>query len=622
MTRAAAGWQEGLGVLRERVARLPTIIRAMPAMLPELGALAPQTVRCFITTGVGSSEAHARFLSAWLSSELGLSSRFVPLSALASAPLPGSGSDVLCVFSQGLSPNARLALRWPGAWRKVILATAVTAAGAARPGAEAKQRLLDQLEAAGGTVVRFPEEDEYTTLVRVIGPLAGYLAAARIAAAIGARHGTRGPSIDQELVAARIEAAGAALEGAIAGVELATLADRLAFLSSGEYGELSANLRYKVLEGMLAPLPPSWDLLHFAHGPFQQVFPSPAVLVALTRQDAPAEADLLARLERMLVRGRHSLVRLDATLPGLLAILEHEAMLNHLMLRVIEARGIDQVRWPGRGLDGPLYDVGGDAHETSVPAVPAASRVPGRRLEELTWPEAAALLASGHQTAVIALGAVEQHGQHLPFATDSRIAEALAARFCARVEGSIQLPTVTVGCSPEHMGFPGTLSLRGSTLAALLEDLLTSCRRHGFERAFVFTAHGGNYGPLRECLAALREAAAPLQVIAFLDHDRLTGAFHAASAYHRVDAESSGHHAGEFETSILRAIWPETVRLDRLEPGLMGRLERPGEIFYPSLKDHAPNGTVGDPRTAAAERAEGYLEAWVDVLVAAYREAL
>ncbi|EAU64608.1 creatininase subfamily, putative [Stigmatella aurantiaca DW4/3-1] len=585
----------------------------------------PRSVRCFVTSGVGSSEAHARYLASLLSEEMGLPARFVPLSALAPVAPRTASRDVLIVFSQGLSPNARLPLAAPKAWHHVVLATAVTEAGAARPGQESKRELLERLREAGGQVVRFLPEDEYTTLVRVLGPMAGYLCALRMAQAIGERAGLASLSVDLDAICSRIDQAEAVVEAGFVGRDLSTLPGELAFLASGAYGELTANLRYKVLEGMLAPLPPVWDWLHFAHGPFQQSHDQRAVFIALTHEGEPRETGWLSRLETMLVPERHALVRWESRLPGPLAIFEHEALLNHLMLRVIEARRIDQVRWPGRGLDGPIYDVGAETSGGRVLGTVGETRKKKpteRRLDRLTWPELEQLLASGVRTAVLPLGAVEQHGAHLPFAADTWIADALAERFCARVEEAIACPALPVGCSTEHMAFPGTLSLRTGTLRAVLEDLLASCRQHGFERAFLFSGHGGNEGPLAECIGALREASAPMELIVFTDLARLTHLSHGASQEHGVGPECSGYHAGEFETSILRGLRSETVRLDRLEPGFVKPTDRPSELFYPSLRVNAPNGTVGDPRPSAPERAERYLEVWVDVLVGAYRAAL
>jgi creatinine amidohydrolase len=357
----STSWRAGHALLCERVERLPASLRAQAASgVPPLG-IGPRTVRRFVTSGVGSSEAHARFLAHLLAAEHGLPARFVPLSALSAPPPREAERDVLVLFSQGLSPNARLPLAWPEAWRAVVLATAVTDAGAARPGQEARRRVLDRVSGAGGRIVRFPEEDELTTLVRVVGPMAGYLCALQLARALAGIPPAPAREVEEvEAICAALATAKARLDAARAERAAADLIRDLAFVTCGEYGELVANLRYKVLEGMLAPLPPVWDLLHFAHGPFQEVYDRPGVFLALTGRAVPGERDLLERMGRMLVPGRHTLVELRSDLPGALAIFDHEAMLDHLMLEVIEDLCIDQIRWPGRGLDAPLYDLGAD----------------------------------------------------------------------------------------------------------------------------------------------------------------------------------------------------------------------------------------------------------------------
>src|SRR6185436_3431045 len=254
----------------------------------------------------------------------------------------------------------------------------------------------------------------------------------------------------------------------------------LALVTSGAYGALAANLQYKMMEGALLPMPPVWDVLHLAHGPFQQRFAGRATFLALTRPDAPAEDELLDRLAGMLAPERHVLVRLPASLPGVLALFEHEAMLNDVMLRYLEARAVDQVEWPGRGRDAPLYGL--------------AARPSEPRLARATWPE---LAARPPRVAVVPLGATEQHGAHLPFATDTLVADALATRLAARLDSAVALPALPVGCSREHMGFPGTLDASAGTLASWLTDVVRSLARHGVERAIVFSAHGGNVEALR-----------------------------------------------------------------------------------------------------------------------------
>ena len=569
----------GRRLLHERVREIPAALARTASHTVTDLRLGAAAVRRIVATGVGSSTAHAALLAHVLRAA-GRDAVVEPLSAFLEPPA-AAPDDILVVFSQGLSPNARLALDAPERWRRVILVTAVT--DVAR---------LDPLRARGVVVHAMDGESEFGTLVRVVGPMTGYWAALQVAAALG---GPPVPEIRPVLEAlARVQAPA---------VPPAWLERSLALVTSGAYGTLAANLQYKVMEGALLPMPPVWDVLHLAHGPFQQRFDGRATFLALTRPDAAGEDGVLERLATMLDPERHVLVRLPASLPGVLALFEHEAQMNALVLAYLDTRDVDQVEWPGRGRDAPLYGL------AETPAEP--------RLARTTWPE---LAATPPRVAIVPLGATEQHGAHLPFATDTLIADALAARLAARLESAVALPALPIGCSPEHMGFPGTLDASPSTLESWLADVLRSLARHGVERAVVFSAHGGNVETLRAAAAGLRAAVPAIAVDVLADLDGVTASLHAEAARLGVTPEAAGHHAGEIETSIMLALHPELVRMEAAAPGHVERTDDPQSLFYPDLRRTAPTGTVGDPRGASALRGARYVAAWVDALEAAVRK--
>ena len=132
------------------------------------------------------------------------------------------------------------------------------------------------------------------------------------------------------------------------------------------------------------------------------------------------------------------------------------------------------------------------------------------RMEYLTSAEIVEAIAGGARTAILPLGAIEQHGPHLPLSVDSDHADALALRIANKLGTALVLPTVRVGYSPHHLGFAGTLSVRPSTLEAICMDYCSSLAAHGFTRVVLFSGHIGNYPIMRDFeprLAAARSRA-------------------------------------------------------------------------------------------------------------------
>lgn len=138
-------------------------------------------------------------------------------------------------------------------------------------------------------------------------------------------------------------------------------------------------------------------------------------------------------------------------------------------------------------------------------------------MTRMTSPEIGEAIASGTTTAIVVLGAQEQHGAHLPMATDSIWGEHLAEMVAQRLGGALIPPVFPVGFSPEHMRFPGSITLRAETWCAVVDDYVSSLERHGFTRIVLICSHGGNIFPMIEQLPALKERHPNTIIAAYTD---------------------------------------------------------------------------------------------------------
>jgi mycofactocin precursor peptide peptidase len=206
-------------------------------------------------------------------------------------------------------------------------------------------------------------------------------------------------------------------------------------------------------------------------------------------------------------------------------------------------------------------------------------------------------VASPGSLLVVPLGATEQHGPHLPLETDTVIAGALAARVGG---GAVVAPALPFGSSGEHQAFPGTLSIGQDAVEMVLVELVRSATET-FTRVLLLCAHGGNAEPLARAVRRLRSEARDVR------------AWSPASVW---DGDA---HAGHVETSVMLALRPETVALDRAVAGNTAPL---GSLLG-SMRDGgvgavSANGVLGDPTRASAaagaellERAVGALRTFV-----------
>lgn len=188
--------------------------------------------------------------------------------------------------------------------------------------------------------------------------------------------------------------------------------------------------------------------------------------------------------------------------------------------------------------------------------------------------------ADGEQILLVPVGSCEQHGPHLPLDTDTRIALAVCDGLAAETDRVIVAPAIAVGASGEHAGFPGMLSIGTEVLTDVVVELVRSADR--FAGVLVVNAHGGN-GP----------GLAAAEVICTAEGRN--------ALIHHVSFSAGDAHAGRTETSILLALCPDLVRMDRAVPGVTAPIEQ----LMPRLRSEGlaavtPTGVLGDPSGASA----------------------
>ena len=207
-------------------------------------------------------------------------------------------------------------------------------------------------------------------------------------------------------------------------------------------------------------------------------------------------------------------------------------------------------------------------------------------LEDLTWLEAKARFDSGAVVIVPVGAASKEHGPHLPLKTDWLTARALGQRLIERLP-VVAAPVIGFGYYPAFTAFAGSQHLSAETFKALMAELLANLRDHGVARISIVNTGVSTEKPLDEVARALDGVV--------VLHMRLLGK-HTDSL---LD-DPAGGHADERETSVMLALDPRSVRMDRL--AVEG--------------DFATTGATGDPSRATAFKGERILAARIDDLVA------
>jgi len=242
-------------------------------------------------------------------------------------------------------------------------------------------------------------------------------------------------------------------------------------------------------------------------------------------------------------------------------------------------------------------------------------------LERMTWPDVREELSRGRTTVVVPFGAFEQHGPHLPLGTDAIFGDEIGLAVAERLDAFLA-PTVRVGFSPHHhMAFAGTLTVDEETFHAVARSIVRALAGHGFRRIVLLPTHGGNFRPLGAAVSGL----APIdgvKVITFPDVGMLLNAILPVASEMGLTPAEGGVHAGEWETSMMLALRPELVRMERAEEGYVGDLAAGVQRFFnEGVHVLAENGVFGDPRRASAEAGRKYVQNIVDIVVRTVEES-
>jgi len=240
------------------------------------------------------------------------------------------------------------------------------------------------------------------------------------------------------------------------------------------------------------------------------------------------------------------------------------------------------------------------------------------RMEEMTWPAVRTAIDNGFTTVVVGVGSTEQHGPHLPTMTDTRIGDEIALRVALRLGHALQARTIPIGVSEHHLAFGATVSIRQSTLKAILLDYIDSLARDGFTSIVLLPSHGGNFATVQAVIDEAAGSRPGVVVTGYAELLPFSDVLEQASGRFGISADAAGAHAGENETSIMLALEPDLVHSDRFAAGYVGPLgeEQVKIIFERGMTSLTANGVLGDPTEASAEKGEAYLDALAEFLAA------
>lgn len=254
---------------------------------------------------------------------------------------------------------------------------------------------------------------------------------------------------------------------------------------------------------------------------------------------------------------------------------------------------------------------------------------PQRYFPYLTWQEIEQMPDKENVVIIQPIGAIEQHGPHLPVAVDSAISLGVIGKALEQLNSEIPayaLPCLYYGKSNEHSGFPGTITLSANTLLSVIKEMAVSVYNSGFRKLILMNSHGGQ-PQIMEIAARDIHYEHPDFTVFPLFTWRVP---HCVSDLLTAKEQEYGIHAGDAETSIMLSLLPDQVKMElavtEYPQGLPtdSLLDMEGKLPFSWLtKELSRSGVMGDATVATKEKGDRILESvaagWVQVIQDIYK---
>jgi creatinine amidohydrolase len=245
------------------------------------------------------------------------------------------------------------------------------------------------------------------------------------------------------------------------------------------------------------------------------------------------------------------------------------------------------------------------------------------RLHLSTWTEVETYLQASTGI-IIPIGSTEQHGPTGLIGTDAICAEAIAEAVGVATQ-SLVAPTINVGMALHHADFPGTISLRPSTMILVVRDYITCLVRSGFTKFFFINGHGGNIATLKAAYAETYAHLADLNIAnADLVECQTANWFMSGSVYRlakELYGDREGSHATPSEVALTQYIYPEAIKSVQLDANHLSQERK--ILGAADFRRRYPDGRMGsDPSLATPEHGQQFFDLAVKDLTASYLEFL